>query len=219
MIKKTLFAIAALTLAVAANAATTTVLTEGFNTTTDAAPVPAGWTQANVTTQGWFKDQGGNVIAQAGASDSFISANYVSGGPGGSFDLWLITPELNLISGATISFFSKTAEVGYLDGLEVLFSAGTSTALSSFTSLLTIGAGSLTTDWAQFTSTVADYSGAGRFAFRYAGTYDSSNYIGLDTVSVITTAATTDVPEPASLALMGLGVAGLVAARRKQQRA
>ena len=216
---KTLFAIAALSLAVGASAATTTVLTEGFNTTTAAAPVPTGWTQANVSSQGWFKDQGGNVVAQAGASDSFIAANYLSGPIGGNFDLWLLTPELNLINGASMSFFSKTAETGYLDGLEVLFSAGSNTALSSFTSLLTIGAGTLTTNWTQFTTSVASYSGTGRFAFRYVGSYDNSNYIGLDTVSVVTTAATGTVPEPTSLALLGLGVAGFVAARRKQQRA
>lgn len=215
MIKKTLFAIAALTLAVAANAATTTVLTEGFES-----GIPSGWTQANALTTGdaWFNGTG-VIPAQEGSS--YAASNYVTAaGPNGNFDVWLITPELNLISGATLSFFTRTADAGYFDQLEVLFSAGTSTLLSSFTSLTTIGAnGSYPDDWAQFTTSVANYTGAGRFAFRYTGANDTADYIGIDSVSVITTAATTDVPEPASLALMGLGVAGLIAARRKQQRA
>jgi hypothetical protein len=214
MIKKTLLAIAALTLAAAAHADTTSVLTEGFET-----GIPTGWTQANAlaTGDGWFADSG-VLTAQAGSS--YAGSNFnVPAAAGGNFDVWLITPELNLISGASISFFTKTADAGFFDGLEVLFSSGSSTALSSFSSLLTIGAGALPTDWSQFTTAVADYTGAGRFAFRHTGNSNTADFVGIDSVSVITTAATTDVPEPASLALMGLGVAGLIAARRKQQRA
>lgn len=215
MIKKTLFAIAALTLAVAANAATTPVLTEGFES-----GIPAGWTQANAlaTGSGWFTDS--SILApQAGTS--YAASNFLApAAANGNFDVWLITPELNLISGAAISFFTSSDNAGFNDTLQVMFNAGTSTLLSDFTSLLTIGAGGTYADtWQQFTATVANYTGAGRFAFRYTGNVDTSDFIGLDSVSVITTAAVNDVPEPASLALMGLGFAGLIAARRKQLRA
>jgi hypothetical protein len=50
--------------------------------------------------------------------------------------------------------------------------------------------------------------GAARFAFEYTGTYDSANYVGLDSLSV-------DVPEPASMALFAGGLLGLGAIRRR----
>jgi hypothetical protein len=44
----------------------------------------------------------------------------------------------------------------------------------------------------------------------------NSDYITLDNLVVNAAAAASNVPEPASLALLGLGVAGLVAARRRK---
>jgi hypothetical protein len=43
----------------------------------------------------------------------------------------------------------------------------------------------------------------------YVGAADSSNYIGIDTVTV------TAVPEPSTWLLMGLGLAGVAAVRRR----
>jgi hypothetical protein len=55
-------------------------------------------------------------------------------------------------------------------------------------------------------------NGSGRFAFRYAGPADTLNYVGLDTVSVVTA-----VPEPASWMMLALGL-GLLTLLRRQSR-
>jgi hypothetical protein len=52
--------------------------------------------------------------------------------------------------------------------------------------------------------------GSGRFAFIYAGDSDALDYIGVDTVSVMTA-----VPEPSSWLMLVLGLAGVGALRRK----
>ena len=52
--------------------------------------------------------------------------------------------------------------------------------------------------------------GVGRFGFEYFGPSDSSNYLGIDTVTV------TAVPEPGTYLLMGLGLAALGALRSRK---
>lgn len=219
MIKKTIFALAALTLAAAAHADTVSVLTEGFES-----GVPSNWIQNNANvasaTPAFFQGYIEASSAQSGSADSYVMANYLTPGTASGYDVWLITPEVTLISGATLSFFTKTIEAGYNDTLQVYFNAGSGTAVSDFTNLLTTVSSSLTTDWQQISASLAStVSGAGRFAFRYTGNILESSSIAIDSVSVSTVGATTDVPEPASIALLGLGVAGLMVARRKQQRA
>ena len=107
------------------------------------------------------------------------------------------------LSGTTVlSFFTRTdATPGFNDLLEVRFSSGSGTDLAGFTTLLaTIGGDAgYPADWTQFSATL-DASGSGRFAFRYFGPADTLNYVGLDTVSVVTA-----VPEPASWLMLALG--------------
>lgn len=166
---------------------------------------------------GWFGGYADAFAAQAGAADSYIAANYNTGANAvGDFDLWLITPEVTMNAQSILSFFTRTADANYFDQLEVRYSAGSGTATSGFTNLLaTIGAaGSYATDWQQVSASLdSSFAGSGRFAFRYTGNSSSADFIGIDSVSLTT------VPEPTSIALLGLGVAGLALARRKQRRA
>lgn len=214
-LSKAVFVATAFAAAAAAHAEIT-VVAEGFN---NGAVLP-GWTQTNVNApagQGWFGGYDGAFAAQSGAADSYIAANYNTGAAAnGNFDLWLITPEVTLNAQSVLSFYTRTADAGFFDHLQVRYSAGSGTDIGGFTNVLSsIGAaGTYPTDWQQFTAALDDsFAGNGRFAFRYTGNSNDADFIGIDSVKLST------VPEPGSLALLGLGVAGFTLARRKQRRA
>lgn len=212
---KTLTAAAALSLAafapLAVRAAGVEVLNEGF------ANVPglSGWVQVNQSVPpgtGWFQGNAAVFAAQAGAADSYAATNYLGAQYGmGSVDNWLITPVLNLTGTTTLSFFTRAAsDPGFADKIEVRFSSGSGTDTATFTTLLsTIGPSGYPQDWTQYTLNMM-FDGAGRFAFRYLGDADTLNYIGIDTVKVVTA-----VPEPELylMFMVGLGTLGLL--RRK----
>ena len=215
----TLLAPAVLSLAAlgapAAHAAGIDVLDEGFD---NVALLP-GWAQVNAGVpagDAWFQGNPGVFGAQAGAADAYIAANFLgAGNGGGSVDNWLITPTLDLSGTSVLSFHTRhDATPGFSDLLEVRFEAGSGTDPGGFTTLLTTvgGTSAYPTDWQQFTATVTN-TGSGRFAFRYTGAADTLNYIGLDTVSVVTA-----VPEPAGWTMLALGL-GLVMVLRSRSRA
>jgi hypothetical protein len=204
------FALAALA-PFAARASGVEILNEGFS---NVSALP-GWVQVNHSNpagNGWFQGNPGLFSAQAGASDSYAGVNYLSAQDGtGSVDNWLITPAMTLSGNTTISFFTRSSnDPGFNDRLEVRYALGNGTDTSAFSNLLTsIGTGGYPTDWTQYS---ADFSANGpvRFAFRYVGDAAALNFVGIDSVSVVTA-----VPEP-SLSLMlclGLGALGLM--RRK----
>jgi hypothetical protein len=187
----------------------------------------AGWTQTNNSdpggATGWFQGNEGVFPSESGAPDSYIAANFLNTGAG-AISNWLILPELSFFDGDSLSFFTRSS--GFLpDRLEVRFSAGSgadvganAASVGSFTSLFltlnpALNDGGYPSDWTQYTVNLAALDGlSGRLAFRY--TIDTNlvngDYIGIDTVSV------NRVPEPGTLMLMGLGLAGLVAKRRRQ---
>jgi hypothetical protein len=215
---KTLLATAALSLAAlgatTACAAGIEVLNEGFD---DVAAL-SGWAQVNNSVpagSGWFQGNGALFPAQAGAPDAYAAANFLGAANGsGSVDNWLVTPVLDLSGTTVLSFHTRhDALPGFNDLLEVRYASGTATDVADFTTLLTTvgGTAGYPTDWQQFTATVAD-TGSGRFAFRYLGPADTLNYIGLDTVSVVTA-----VPEPAHWMMMALGL-GMFTLLRRQSR-
>jgi hypothetical protein len=180
------------------------VLNEGF----DNVSALSGWTQVNNSAppgSGWF--QGGLFPAQSGPVDSYAAANFLGAANGsGNVDNWLITPTLTLSGPTVLSFFTRTdATPGFNDVLEVRYSSGSGSDPSGFTTLLaTIGGDAgYPSDWTQFSATL-NASGSGRFAFRYVGPADTLNYVGLDSVSVVTA-----VPEPSSWIMLALG-AGLL---------
>jgi hypothetical protein len=211
------------------------VFSEGF------ANVPgltgAGWAIVNnsnpVGLNNWFQGNDAVFPAQSGAPTAYAGVNYNSTSGGGNISDWLITPQLAVNDGYSISFFTRTVTIpAFPDRLEVRFSSNgastnvgaTDASVGDFTMLLLTVNPTLTTSgypngWTQFTSTLSGLGGpaSGRFAFRYAvpnggpsGT--NSDYIGVDTLEV-SDAGQTTVPEPGSMLLMALPLAALALRR------
>lgn len=210
------------------------LLSEGFDTMT-----PSGWTVTNNSSPlgvtNWFQGNDTVFPAQSGATTSYAGANFNNGSGASDLSNWLITPQLTVQNGDTVSFFTRTiTTVQFADRLQLRFSpngastnvGATATSIGDFTTLLVDVNPTLTTSgypntWTQFSVNLSGLSGltSGRFAFRYFVTNGgpggaNSDYIGVDTFSVSRVAAA--APEPTTLALAGLGVAGLIARRRRK---
>jgi hypothetical protein len=190
------------------------LLVEDFND-----PILEGWAVTNLSTPGgttgWFLGNAGVFEAQAGSPDSYAAANFEGAPLGGTIDNWLITPVLDFSAGnLQLSFYTRSAGA-FPDRLEIWAStAGSSTNTADFTLLLAINEGfgnAYPTDWTQYEA-VFTGAAAGRFAFRYyvADTAIQGDYIGIDTIRVA------QVPEPATLALMALGLMLLTVIRRQR---
>jgi len=207
MIKKTIAAVVLAAMTMSAQAAT--FINEGFDNVPGL--TASGWvfTNAPGATSGWTQSAG-IFDAQSGPSYSYASANYATNASsGGAIDSWLLTPTFDASLGATVSFYLRAAGEGFAD--QVNF--GFINADGSFTgSALTAVNPVPDSDWTQYTAWIgADALGSARFAFQYVGTFDTANYVGLDTLSV-------DVPEPGSIALLAGGLLGLGAMRRRARR-
>ena len=198
----------------AASAAGVEILNEGFD---NVASLP-GWTLVNNSVPpgtNWFQGNADVFGAQSGAPNAYAAANYLGAANGqGVVDNWLITPLLNLTGLTSFSFYTAhEATPGFSDFLEVRWAAGSSGGTTAFNTLLATfgGVGSpYPTDWTAWSSNL-DLQGEGRFAFRYVGSADSLNYVGLDTVRVVTA-----VPEPSLYAMLALGLGALTFMRRRQ---
>lgn len=215
----TLFAMAASSFAAGDSspgpAQNTVLFSENFD---DVSNLP-GFLQVNASAPGsssFFQGNDGVFAAHSGAANSYIAANFLTpANASGLIDSYLISPVLTLNGASTLSFFTRTADAGFTDKLEVRFSAGTSSDIASFTTLLTtVGDGGTypSNGFQQFIATLPA-TGTGRFAFRYVGDASTADYIGIDTVSV------SAVPEPSTYAMMGLGLAALALVRRKAKKA
>ncbi|ARU40308.1 hypothetical protein CCB80_03795 [Armatimonadetes bacterium Uphvl-Ar1] len=223
-----------LLIATLAASASAFAFTQDFNDITTLGA--AGWSTSNqsnpVGTIGWFQGNDTVFTSQAGAANAYIGANFNNTTGAGTISNWLVTPEVALVNGSTLSFWTRKATSNFADRLQVRMStAGSSTntgagitGIGDFTNvLLDINPTYLSTAnggypdvWTQFTVNVSGLGAptTGRFAFRYfvengGPSGANSDYIGLDTVSYEA------VPEPATLLVLG-GLAA-VAARRKRK--
>jgi hypothetical protein len=212
---KTLYAAVLSLAAIGSAAAQTTVLNEGFENVAGL----SGWTQVNNSVPagtGWFQGVPEIFPAHAGPADSYAAASYLSAANGtGTVDNWLITPTLDLSGITDISFYTRHPDLaGYSDLLEVRFAYGSSSNPDDFDTLVT-AIGNLNgypTEWALFNTNYAFEDGPGRFAFRYVGPADLANYVGIDSVTVVTA-----VPEPSAWMMLAMGLGGFGLLRRKHQ--
>lgn len=175
------------------------LLSEGFDNL-----ATSGWTQ--VGGNGWFQ---GNPVytADTGAAGSHAGNNFLSSTL--TISEWLMSPVLSVGNGAALNFALRLVGDGFLDTVEVYTSnSGASTDTNDFTTLLGVFNNSgADTGWTLQSLTLSAFTG--RIGFRYyvADSSVDGNYVGIDSVSV--------VPEPTSVALVALALAGVAATRRR----
>jgi hypothetical protein len=181
----------------------------------------AGWfTQNNSTpvgSTGWFQGNSAVFPAQAGASTSYIGANFNNTTGTNTISNWLVAPNRTMNNGDIYRFWTRTTTANpFPDRLQVRRSingastnVGTGSAgVGDFTTLLldinpNLDTGGVYPEvWTQFTLNMSGLAGptSGRIAFRYfvqngGPTGDNSNYIGIDTFSY-TPAPTTPINAP-----------------------
>ncbi|MEP6946592.1 MAG: choice-of-anchor J domain-containing protein [Acidobacteriota bacterium] len=201
----------------ATNAVMAQSFTEGFDTVTTNSTTPLpNWVAVNNSSPAggtlWFQGNPAVFPAQAGATtDSYIGSNYNGTTGTGTISNWLIAPVRTFNNGDTISFYTRTTDVGaavYPDRLQLRLSTagastntgGTSTSVGDFSNLL-LDINPTLVDayphvWTQYTVTISGLAGAtsGRFAFRYfvtsgGSTGSNSDYMGIDTLAYTSNAA------------------------------
>ena len=179
----------------------TPAINEGFD---DITMLP-GWVMINHSEPlgllGWFQGNDAAFPAFDGAPTAYIAANFNDASGVGTISNWLLTPQLRLQSGSTLTFYTRTEAMStFPDRLQIRMSTnGASTNVGTgafdvgdFTNLLldinpTYTIGGYPETWTQFTVNVTGTPPGtlGRLAFRYFvenGGPDGtrSDYIGID---------------------------------------
>jgi len=187
-------------------------VSEGFD---DITLLPGlGWAFQNnsqpIGTTGWFQGNDAVFPAHAGAPTAYIAANFNNGAGVATISNWMLTPELALSDGDTVSFWTRTVTTpSFPDRLQVRMSTngastnvGTlATDVGDFTTLLldinpTYTTGGYPNVWTQFTINLSGIppGSTGRIGFRYfveggGPSGSNSDYIGIDTFEFVEGAA------------------------------
>lgn len=167
----------------------------------------------------WFN--GNTTVFTPHAGAGYLATNYQNGSGTANLDNWLMSQVRTFSAGDTISFYTRTADGSiWPDRLHLKLSLnGASTNVGDFSTTLVsvnngLTQGGYPETWTQFSTTLT-VGGTGRFAFNYnvpngGPNGANSNYIGIDTV------AYNAVPEPATMAALGLGVAAMIRRRNRK---
>ena len=183
----------------------TTSWTEEFD---DIALLPGrGWAMINnsspLGSNSWFQGNSNVFTAHQGADEAYIAANFMSTADVGTISNWLLTPEMAVNNGDSLSFWTRSIGSNWPDRLEVRWSSSgsstnvgaTATSVGDFNTLLLSINPALTGDgypqtWTRYVVEISGLSGPvnGRIAFRYFVTNggpsgSNSDYIGIDTVT------------------------------------
>lgn len=181
--------------------------------------------------------QGSDFVFDAfeGAPDSYLGFNF-NNTAGSQISSWAISPEFELLPGATFTYYTRTSSTMFPDRSELrLSTSGSSVDVGTMPSDVgdfTIQAIDINTSlvvggypetWTQFTYTYNGPSATGRVAMRYVVLADAgpsganSNYIGFDSFS-FTPGTAADIPTLGEWGLMILGLTlvllGLVSVRQ-----
>lgn len=178
----------------------------------------AGWVFNNASVppgpaSGWEQGTPEVFTAHTGADDAYIASNFEAAGPGGVLNNQLYTPLFSVENGAIATFFLRAEQFeNFSDIMTYGYTNGVADPAGYITQMtITVP----TTGWTQYTITLAaqGLGATARLGFIHRGAEANSNYVGLDTLRVLEPEPT-GVPEPASLMIIGLGLAGLGLARR-----
>ncbi|MGI4719307.1 MAG: choice-of-anchor J domain-containing protein [Janthinobacterium lividum] len=174
-----------------------------------------GWVLNNASTpggatEGWYQGDQTQFNAFSGPRNSYAAANYNNAPEGGILENWLITPEFSSDLAAKVTFRVRGA---FAEGFSDQIAFGFSDGSSDLGAFLLGAVYTVNTDgWTMVQAKLAKGFGSARFAIQYTGDADSANYIGVDNLRVM------EVPEPSTMLILGAGVMGLAAARRRRQR-
>jgi hypothetical protein len=176
---------------------------EGFEpgpATPGVGPLPAGWTSVNNSLAGpgtvpnW-QVRNDTAVFPANTGASFAWANYNAVPGANDISLYLMSPQVTIANGASISFWTRTVNTpAFPDRLSLVFNTTGSTLPADFTNVLLTVNPTLTTTgypstWTQYSATISGVSGSvtGRYAFHYNPTNggpagNNSDFIGIDDV-------------------------------------
>lgn len=176
-----------------------------FNNASVPPGVAPGWAQGNPVP----------FEAHTGAPDAYIASSFEAAAPGGVLNNQLFTPLFSVENGAVATFFLRAEQfLSFSDIVTYGYTNGVADP-AGFIRQMTV---TVPTDgWTQYTITL-NAQGAGataRLGFIHRGPEATSNYVGLDTLTIEALEAPAAVPEPASLMIIGIGLAGLGLARRR----
>jgi hypothetical protein len=180
-----------------------------------------GWSNLNLSRapmgEGWFQGSGAEMTAADGTATSYAAVNYLTTGVG-AIDDWLITPAIELTGDDVLHFAIQGVPGPWIDNLRVLVGDGSATTRTDFTTV-SFDISGIPQQWTDISLDLpsSTANGSVRIAFEYYGTFRTSNFMGLDAISVTGNAAA--VPEPTSALLLALGLgATIMRSRRRPSR-